>query len=165
MLIQLLAATGLLLSLWGRCAAGREEGAPQAGRKAAPRHVIHGTWKLTLHLQHSAEQPPAPAQDSLVAAVELSDVSPASDAEFAGVLRADFEALLRREMSCGPAEAYPVAARLVGDSVLMRIGDATADCGVNVAGIVQGDSVMGDWQETSLAGTTLSGSFVMRRDR
>lgn len=39
------------------------------------------------------------------------------------------------------------------------------NCGLQVSGVVRGDSVVGKWYQRSAKGTVASGTFVMRRQR
>jgi hypothetical protein len=62
---------------------------------------------------------------------------------------------------------------LQGKARLLRVGPHSVkvdfhqgfNCGLQVSGVVRGDSVFGKWYQRSAKGTVAQGTFVMRRQR
>jgi hypothetical protein len=80
-------------------------------------------------------------------------------------VRVSFDSAFGRPMSCYTPGRGSVAIEAHRSSVTIRFTPDVADCGFSGEGRLEGDSIVGAWSETSIAGPVAMGAFRMHRTK
>jgi|tagenome__1003787_1003787.scaffolds.fasta_scaffold20964052_5 hypothetical protein len=149
-------------------AACRTALAPAAGgEQPSPNGSLVGNWTITFRLD-SVRAPGSRSGWQLGSLREaqgrlrLTDSSASGNAVRSSI-DVDFTPLLGRQMSCFEPTPRSTGVERQGDTVTFRFTPGVADCGFGASGVLRGDSLIGNWDETSFIGPVAAGRFVMTR--
>jgi hypothetical protein len=125
-----------------------------------------GVWALRFAVDTINYRQPTRG-DTVAGTLTVRDTLVGEPGRTADLLRADFAAdftlALGRPLSCFDSTARVLAGTIHGDSVALSMTPYAADCGLSVAGVLRGDSIIGTWFEPALAGGQSRGRVWMHR--